>query len=508
MKADDQTFADYLQVLKLRARPAIYAAVAVLFGMTLLVLSWPAVYESSATLLIEHPDVPIEATGNSSIDGYVEQRLQRTRQRVMTADNVWSLIESHKLFLTGDQKNLSREEKIDLFNQSVIVTPQVTGVIDPRSMRSADLTYAFNVAFRHHDPDIARDVADSLAELFISANAAQAKDVFAKTIEFLRTEAERLQTDLRRREEALAEFRQKHAGGLPEYREGNFQRARDLEGDLARVDDDLRNARARRNLLETQLRDTPRDRATLDETGQPVIRGADRLAAAQQELVAARAKYSDDHPDVRRLRKEIASLSSDTSTSASAPPTNPAYEQLQSQIAAADVESRDLTARRYELSRALSQMQTAISDSPRYDKQHADLVRDYELIKTQYEQIRARQTAAEVAQKAEDSQAAETYVLINPALQPTSPIEPDRLSLIFLAIVLSVATGFATASLLNATDSTVRSSADVTALSAVPVLGYVPLMENAAAQRRRRIGDLAAVAGVLATVAFMVIAVA
>jgi hypothetical protein len=49
-------------------------------------------------------------------------------------------------------------------------------------------------------------------------------------------------------------------------------------------------------------------RPVLDATGQPVVRGEDRLAAAQQELVAALAKYSEDHPDVRRLRREIDTL--------------------------------------------------------------------------------------------------------------------------------------------------------------------------------------------------------
>ncbi len=120
-----------------------------------------------------------------------------------------------------------------------------------------------------------------------------------RTSNFLKTESERLASVLRDQEAKLAEFRQATGGGRPEDSEGNLRRAGDLERDLSRVDDDLRDARARRDLLATQLLDTPRDRAVIDQTGQQVLRGEDRLAVAQQELLAALARYSEDHPDVR-----------------------------------------------------------------------------------------------------------------------------------------------------------------------------------------------------------------
>jgi polysaccharide chain length determinant protein (PEP-CTERM system associated) len=504
MKAPDQTFADFLHVLRRRARPATAAAMAVLLGMTYLAFSLPAVYESSANLLIEHPEIPQDVLGGEGAEGYVEQRLQRVRQRVMTPEHVQELITRHKLY-QADGENLSPEEMFTRFNESVIVTPEVTGVIDPRSMRTANLTYAFAVSFQYDDPEVARDVADSLAELFITSNAEQAKDASERAIAFLRAEADRLQTDLREREDRLTQLRQSHAGDLPGDREENQNRAGALERDLARVDDDLRSARARKDLLEAQLRDTPRNRPVLDETGQAVILGADRLAAAQQELVAALAKYSEDHPDVRRLRREIASLSADPSvTSASSVPTNPIYEQLQTQIDAADVAIRDLLARRYDMSSTLARLQSAIYQSPEYEQQYTDLVRDYELVKAQYEQMRARETAAVVAQKAAGSQAGESYVLVGPAQVPATPSEPDRVALMFLGFVLAIAAGLGTASLLNSADSTVRGSADIAALIGAPPLGHIPTMRSPTELRRRRLGNIALATGFLTVVAFVV----
>ena len=69
MKAHDQTFSDFLHVLKRRARPAAAVAMAVLLGMTYLAFSLPAVYEASAKLLIEHPEIPQEVLGGEGAEG-------------------------------------------------------------------------------------------------------------------------------------------------------------------------------------------------------------------------------------------------------------------------------------------------------------------------------------------------------------------------------------------------------------------------------------------------------
>ena len=283
----------------------------------------------------------------------------------------------------------------------------------------------------------------------------------------------------------------------------NEERALAFERDLANIDSDLRAARARQELYTAQLVDTPRDNPVIDETGQIVLRGSDRLAAAQQELMAARSKYSDDHPDVRRLRREIASLSAETSAGSTAQPTNPAYIQLQSQANAATIEVRELSARRGDLSRSLYSTRGAISISPQLEEQYSDLVRDYQVIKTQYEQMRAQQATAELKSKAAAS-AAETYVLINPARVPEDPVEPDRVALMFLGIVLAIAAGLATAYLLNAADSTVRGNSDVVALTGSEPFAHVPTIRNRSEIRRHRLGGMALAAG-MATVALVLL---
>jgi len=494
MKENDQTLSDLLHILKKRARPAAIAAFAVLLAMTCFVFLLPAVYESKATLLIEHMDMPVELAGGAGSQEYVEQRLQRTKQRVLTDESVKALIEKHKVYDIDDETDL--EYLLEKFKEDALVTPQVTGVIDPRSMRSAELTYAFDVSFLHSDPVVATNVANDLADLFVSSSAQQAKEDALRAIEFAKAESERLAGELRQRESKLTAFRQANPAGLPEDRVRNQESAMSLDREIASIDTDLRAARARRDLVEAQMRDTPRDNPIISGDGQVIMGGADRLAAAQQELAAALAKYSEDHPDVRRLRREISTLSKDMQSGSTATPTNPAYLQLQSQANAASVEVRELSARRSAVSSQLARMQGEITLSPKLEEQYRELVRDYEVMKTQYEQMRSQQATAELKAKAANSSAAESYVLINPAREPEDPVEPDRVALMFLAFVLAIAAGIGTAFLLNVTDTTVRGSSDVAVLAGSPPFAHVPTMRNPMELRRQRVSDLALATGI------------
>jgi uncharacterized protein involved in exopolysaccharide biosynthesis len=109
--------------------------------------------------------------------------------------------------------------------------------------------------------------------------------------------------------------------------------------------------------------------------------------------MAARSKYSES-PRCSEAGREIASLTSEVSSNSTAQPTNPAFITLQAQANSATIEVRELSARRSDLSRQLSSTQGAISVSPQIEEQYADLVRDYEVIKTQYEQMRGQQATA------------------------------------------------------------------------------------------------------------------
>ena len=150
-------------------------------------------------------------------------------------------------------------------------------------------------------------------------------------------------------------------------------------------------------------------------------------------------------------------------------------------------------------------MQGEITLSPALEEQYRELVRDYEVIKTQYEQMRAQQATAELKAKAANASAAESYVLINPARLPEDPIEPDRVALMFLAVVLAIAAGIGTAFMLNVADATIRGSSDVVALGGgEPFAQVLAMAQRHLEIRKRRTTDFV-LAGALTVLTVVVL---
>ena len=86
---------DYVAILRRRRWHMLLPAAAV-FGMAVLVaFVWPPTYRSSATVLIERPEVPPELV-QSTVTSFADQRLQTINQRVMTTQNLINIINEWK----------------------------------------------------------------------------------------------------------------------------------------------------------------------------------------------------------------------------------------------------------------------------------------------------------------------------------------------------------------------------------------------------------------------------
>ncbi len=562
MQTKDQTFSDYISTLRRRWRPATLVGGAIFGAFIALAFGLPAIYQSTASLLIEQKKIP-DAMVTSTVASYANELLQSVQQRVMTTSNVSGIINKLKLY---DEKS-RRDDMgalVDDFRLNTLLQPAVASQVQEKSGRVAEVTYAFTVSFMYPDPQLAQKTASELATLYTKANESLREEVAARTTAFLDAEATRLQTKLADTGQRLGELRSKYGVQTTDNAALNISRYEQTDREMVQTDTDMRAARERLDLLQTQITSTPRYRPILDESGQPMLSGSDRLAQAQQELVGLRGRYSDDHPDIQRLRAEIASLSgvpADQSTntmqisgelearrqeltslrqkysadhpdvvrlqasianleqqlsqvqsqpraSAAPPaPTNPDYLSIITRMRTANEEIGALSRRRADLSARLAEYRYGVFPSPQVEKEFSDLTREYELLQTQYRDIATKQGEAALAQKLETEQTGERLTLIDPPRLPTVPVKPDRTMLSLLGAVLALAGALAVAAIMEATDKSVRGRKDVFALLGDSPLAIVPYIENNRDRRRRvRLNTMMASAAA-ATVALVVIVI-
>ena len=135
-----------------------------------------------------------------------------------------------------------------------------------------------------------------------------------------------------------------------------------------------------------------------------------------------------------------------------------------------ETEMDSVLSRKQSLKEKQADYESRISRSPQVEREYQVLVREHKNASMRYQDIRARQMEAEIGQELENESKGETFQLIDPAQFPEQPVKPNRLAIIFLSFIFSVACGFGLVFLSEAIDTSVRGVSGVTSmLTAVPM---------------------------------------
>jgi uncharacterized protein involved in exopolysaccharide biosynthesis len=550
-----------------RRRRTFWTFAGSLLASTLLIaVFWPPTYRSTATILIEQQEIPQDLV-RSVITTYADQRVQVISQRVMTSQNLMTLIDRYKLY-PDKRDRVPREELLETMRDDINMKMISASVIDPRSGQPTHATIAFSVAYDSRSPDLALKVANELSSLYLNENLASRAQRSKQTATFFSEEASRQQQRIAELDEKLAEFKKKHQEELPELVQQNIALADRTELALHEVQDHVSAMDAQIVLLKAQLSQINPTAQVYSETGQRVFGAEDqlkslkaklaglkgrygpdhpdvlstereieglekevasrdgtadlarRLSEKRAQLAAATEKYSDDHPDVLRLRREVSTLEAEiqaapagsASDAVEAHPDNPAYVQIKSQLDAMVPERESELKKRDLLQIKLNQFSRHLSSSPEVERQYREIVRDLEAAQFKYGEILSKQSEAQIAVNLETEQKGEKFSMIEAPQPPEKPVSPNRILILAIGLVLSLGGGVAAVLVSEALDASVRGPKDVRDLLHVAPLAAIPVMVTQGEQlRRRRIvryswgGGVAAVVLCAVTVHFLLV---
>src|ERR1700679_1896513 len=104
----------------------------------------PATYQAAATILIEQQEIPQELV-RSAITSFADQRVQVISQRVMTTQNLLSLIDRYNLY-PDTRLTKPREVLMQRMRDDIAMKMISADVIDPRSGHPTQATIAFTVS--------------------------------------------------------------------------------------------------------------------------------------------------------------------------------------------------------------------------------------------------------------------------------------------------------------------------------------------------------------------------
>ena len=554
---------DYLSILGRRKKQLIIPALLIFAASAMLAFGLPSIYQSKATILIEQQEIPADLV-RSTVTSYAGERIQMISQRVMTTDNLSKIINNYGLY-KDKRKTTSMTVLVEKMRKEINLEMISADVVDPRSGRPTSATIAFTLSFNNENPRTSQKVTSELVSLFLNANLERRTKSAVETTGFLATESAKLEQKVAELESSLAEFKERNINNLPELQQLNIQLMERAERELKDVAQQLRVLDERKIYLSSELAQISPNTEMMSADGRRILGPEDRLKVMQSEFVTLASRYSSTHPDLIKMKKEIAALRKEVGATDEAAelrlqikdlktqrasmrdrysnkhpdvkkvqrnldqaqlalkkaiterkqeqkdsdldPDNPVYIQLQTQLEAAGGELRSLHILRDELKVKLDDFESRLMKSPQVEREYRDLSRDYDNAMGKYKEVKAKQLEAELAEALERENKGERFSLIEPPLLPEKPSKPNRLAILFLGFIFSLAGGVGTVAVAEAMSDAIKDTQGLMMVTGEPPLITIPYIEIEAEREkkvaiRRRLIVAVLIAGLSSVVIF------
>ncbi len=389
---------------------------------------------------------------------------------------------------------------------------------------------SFRITYIGRDPNVVTTVANRLASQFIEENLKIRELQAVGTTEFLGTELASAKKKLDELETAVTQYKRRFMGELPEQRESNIKLLEQLQNQLQRNGESLRAAQDRKLFLQKQMADMElamnapvsvapekEDRPSsgvsiylqkemgsslsASETAPVAVTGNKGYYETQREsltrlLEQLRTRYTENHPDVIRIKKSLADLETKKDEPVAQKITvtkdgktvkevydvkkDPRYKELNNQLALTDMEIVRLREDERNINGQIGKYRARIEQTPAREQDMAALMREHQSMKETYERLLQKSQSAQQAENLERRQKGEQFRIIDPARVPEKPFSPDIPKILLIGLLAGIGGGFGLAFLREQMDRSFHDSGDVEIALGLKVLATIPRIEEKA----------------------------
>ena len=476
-KFQDLEVANYLEILQRRILWILACGIVTGLATYLYVRTLPNIYLSETVILVEPQKVPSEYVRPTST-GTIEGRLATISQQIMSRTRLETIIQENIQQLDVEAKPIET------------IVDRMRNDIKLRVTRSD----AFTLSYQSRDPAVAQKITSQLAGLYIDENLRVREEQTQGVSEFLDQQLKETKAKLLEFESKLTSFKMSHMGSLPEQQQANLAVLGRLQQQLQASIDSTNRLEEQQQRLQGELKSL----SNLRKTARPsrvetpaVQRSPSPLAQKKIELGILQQRYTPEHPDVRKLRAEIALLEQQQEVSPETvarreeePSSREVSGDLQNSQASEAIQlNRQIELVERQVQQGLKEQegikleiagyQARVDNIPRIEQMQKDISRDYEITREHYQKLLARKNEAEMAGSLERRQKGEQFRIIDPASLPQKPIKPDRLQLTGLGTLVGLCLGFGFALLVEVKDESIRSTQHLAQLTKYPVLAVI-----------------------------------
>ena len=463
---------DYVSVLRRRMWWLIVpVALAVIVGAAL--LAWlPRTYQASATIGVSLPGVSGQLL-NETQRVTAEERARNISQTLLSQAVLERVVREE-----GFDKHLPIPEAVQKVRSSVQVQfPQPTPNMPAGSIEQ------FSLLYTDDSPAMTQHVANRLADVFVEETSRKREVRAEETSSFVAMQLSASKERLDQLEGQVRTAKEAFMGALPEQTNANVALVTGAQQQFESVTNAIASDQERLSNVERQINAIQSGSSSDPSTGAPAASSPTvlRLVSLQRELAAARTKYTDQHPEVLRLKDELARAQADAKAEAARPVSDrqavlqldPSYRGLVAERDEIKLRIADGQRRQAAIQQQIGMYRSRVDAAPRVEQQMATLQREYDLEKQNYSTLTSKLRDAQMNESLERMQGGERFTVLAHASLPDAPYTPNTQRLLALVLLVGFCLGGGLALGREYLDRSIHDARTLTDLD-LPVLGEIP----------------------------------
>jgi polysaccharide chain length determinant protein (PEP-CTERM system associated) len=360
----------------------------------------------------------------------------------------------------------------------------------------------YRIAYKDVNPQRAEKLVANFVALFVDTGVGDSRKDTEEARKFIDEQIKTYESKLAESENRLKEFKMRNFGyAVGGGRGDQFGQMTAISDEVRKLRIDLRAAEQSRDSLRRELSAenpvlTVAADAALAAAAQRPSEIETRLEVQQRQLDELLRRFTENHPDVIAARRLITQLESqrrqeletkraqELAASKTNAPTNPVYQKIKISLAEAEAQVAALRARVNDQQGRLDELRNAAIKVPKVEAELAQLNRDYDIVRKNYEQLVARRESAAISGKVDESSQLAVFKVVEPPRVAAKPSFPNRVTLIPLLLAAALGAGVVVAGGIAQLVPTFDDLRSLREVSKRPVLGTVSVVAGPSATHR------------------------
>ena len=515
-----QQLKKYVDLLLRRKKVmAFFVLIAVATGLGAY-LKAPRVYESAALIIYQRAKINPGSKFTPNVQRRTREMISTLTQQVTSRSSLEGIIKQFALY----QKNLERlpmEDVVDFMRSNNIrITPDKGDV--------------FRVTFQGDNPKKVMQVANAIAAKFIEEDLRYREERATQTSAYVLDEMNMAKGTLDKKEAVMRDYKLKYYNEMPQQFDANMRRLNALQDQLQKNQDTAQNLERTKVMIQTQIsmRKEALDQLVTmgagDQAGgphfvanSPWAEVLSQVAQVKAALDNLRLRYTEKHPEVRRMEGKLQELLAKKAKLAKTMPQDEQkggdepgiylqdkqLSQLELQLKNVSYNIKGLQKDGVEIGQQIKQYQAWINKTPVREAEWTALTRDYKQLSAHFQQLVVRNLEAESAESLERRQKGSQLKIVDSAYFPGKPIKPDFKKIMFMALALGLGLGGGLVLLLEVGDSSFRDADELETYLDLPVICSLPRIYSVKEKKMRRMLTVGWSAALTISVAVLLFAI-